>query len=995
MRRASSAHDRRRVPADRRSTSTAPDDDRSLEPRRRPHDRRRSRSAHVRLQPPTATPRHARRRRWSSSAGSTRRRIPLPSRRSPSPSRRTRASRRTRPTPPDAGQLDRVHQPGPLPRPRAGPAPLRGARARPGRQRRPDAGDVRVGRSTSTAEDEDARPGLDRARHADRRRPRRRVDSSRRRPSASPAATTLTPGLQPDVRVPARRRRRRTCACTAQPAARTPASATGAAHVRGARDRPRRATSTRRRRSTRGRRSSPPADTTPPDTTIDSGPDPVTVQHQPRPSRFIQPTTRRATFECSLERAGARCLGRVHVAEGVHRARASATREFRVRAVDPAGNADPTPATYAWTVGAAPVPGTVVLRPDDHAEHQGHERPDRLPLGRPRGRRRRASRSTSTATPSTARASARASATTATTTSRSRTASVKEFDYGVMLNVGTERNIVEALTLEQQPGGRHRPRALPPRLDPNLPQPAGAAADVPVGGQRQHPARQRRHRQRPRHLADQRHAGHPDPRQLARAPTATRASGSSGRTATGSRTTRSAASSGAGVALQGSSDNTVARQHADRERRRRAASASPTAARVGLPSNDNRVEKNTILESGGAGDRGRSSRDGNQLLDNVAHFSNGDGISLYHARDTLVLGNDVRSNKGGISLKNSSDNRLEDNDASESEGTGIALADLSVEQHVLISNISSNNDGDGIYVGDETAGGSGIVDRGQHDEQQQGLRHLRAQGQPHDQGQHRQRQRRLGHLGQRGQQRPRQHRRRRQQGPGQPRPARPAHAQAAAVLQRSAATAVPAAATDPIAPDTSAPRGAGRPEQRPTSRAFRFNGSDNASTVDVPVLARRAAPFAPCVSPRESTRSPSASTRSRSARSTSSGNVDLTPATHTWLVDRRRRRASAPVATIDAGPGPHDRRDGRDVRVLRQTSAARRSSARSTARAFAPCTSPKAYTGLAGRRAHVPVRATDSAGNTDDGHVRRGRITAGARRRARWPAARSSSRASG
>ena len=43
----------------------------------------------------------------------------------------------------------------------------------------------------------------------------------------------------------------------------------------------------------------------------------------------------------------------------LHRRSTSGDHELRVRAVDPAGNADPTPATYAWTVGAAPVPDDV------------------------------------------------------------------------------------------------------------------------------------------------------------------------------------------------------------------------------------------------------------------------------------------------------------------------------------------------------------------------------------------------------------------------------------------------------------------------------------------------------------------------------------------------------------------------------------------------------------------------------------------------------------
>ena len=67
----------------------------------------------------------------------------------------------------------------------------------------------------------------------------------------------------------------------------------------------------------------------------------------------------------------------------------------------------------------------------------------------------------------------------------------------------------------------------------------------------------------------------------------------------------------------------------------------------------------------------------------------------------------MRANKGGISLNNASNNHIEANDASESEGTGISLEAMSTTNK-LLKNISSTNDGDGIYVGDETSGGAGM-----------------------------------------------------------------------------------------------------------------------------------------------------------------------------------------------------------------------------------------------------------------------------------------------
>ena len=55
---------------------------------------------------------------------------------------------------------------------------------------------------------------------------------------------------------------------------------------------------------------------------------------------------------------------------------------------------------------------------------------------------------------------------------------------------------------------------------------------------------------------------------------------------------------------------------------------------------------------------------------------------------------------------------IELNDASESEGDGMSIAAVSFA--TILRNISSMNDGDGIYVGDETPGGSGILIEGNH-----------------------------------------------------------------------------------------------------------------------------------------------------------------------------------------------------------------------------------------------------------------------------------------
>ena len=96
------------------------------------------------------------------------------------------------------------------------------------------------------------------------------------------------------------------------------------------------------------------------------------------------------------------------------------------------------------------------------------------------------------------------------------------------------------------------------------------------------------------------------------------------------------------------------------------------------------------------------------------------------------------------------------------------------------------------------------------------------------------------------------------------------------------------------------------------------------------------------------------------------GNTDATPATHTWTIvgaagrrDRRPTRRSTParISTTVSTDATFTFSSERGRR--------RRSSARSTASAFAPCTSPAVYGGLAVGDHTFAVRAVDAAGNPD------------------------------
>jgi hypothetical protein len=86
------------------------------------------------------------------------------------------------------------------------------------------------------------------------------------------------------------------------------------------------------------------ADTTPPDTTIDSGP--TGTDNNPDAKFTFSSTETDSTYECSLDASAyATCSSPktyVSVGDGSH--------TFRVRAIDAAGNADPTPASRTWTV---------------------------------------------------------------------------------------------------------------------------------------------------------------------------------------------------------------------------------------------------------------------------------------------------------------------------------------------------------------------------------------------------------------------------------------------------------------------------------------------------------------------------------------------------------------------------------------------------------------------------------------------------------------------
>ena len=110
----------------------------------------------------------------------------------------------------------------------------------------------------------------------------------------------------------------------------------------------------RRLRHARGRSTRPPADTT-----ITSAP-PADTNATGASFSFLA-SDAGPTFECKLDAGSFGACGSpktyASLAEGSH--------TFSVRAVDAAGNADPTPATHTWTVDTTAPDTTIPLTPAD------------------------------------------------------------------------------------------------------------------------------------------------------------------------------------------------------------------------------------------------------------------------------------------------------------------------------------------------------------------------------------------------------------------------------------------------------------------------------------------------------------------------------------------------------------------------------------------------------------------------------------------------------
>jgi hypothetical protein len=137
--------------------------------------------------------------------------------------------------------------------------------------------------------------------------------------------------------------------------------------------------------------------------------------------------------------------------------------------------------------------------------------------------------------------------------------------------------------------------------------------------------------------------------------------------------------------------------------------AGVVVGEVDLPSNDNVVERNDISLSSSAGVEVIGSN-GTRIVGNTINEGGSVGVALDTATSSVVEGNDLRFNAGAISLEASTGNVIHRNDAGSSNGTGISLEALSLDNAVT-ANRASGNSGEGIYVGDAaTAGDGNLID---------------------------------------------------------------------------------------------------------------------------------------------------------------------------------------------------------------------------------------------------------------------------------------------
>jgi parallel beta-helix repeat protein len=145
-----------------------------------------------------------------------------------------------------------------------------------------------------------------------------------------------------------------------------------------------------------------------------------------------------------------------------------------------------------------------------------------------------------------------------------------------------------------------------------------------------------------------------------------------------------------------------------------------------------------------------------------------------------------------------------------------------------------------------------------------------------------------------------------------------------------------------------------------TSATFSFTASEAGSTfqcsLDSPA-------FASCTSPQQYTGLAAGPHQFRVQATDLAGNVDTTPAIHSWTIEAGAD-TTPPETTITSGPAATTTASSATFAFAANEAGATFECALDTG-AFASCTSPLLYTGLAAGAHQFRVRATDPAGNVD------------------------------
>jgi large repetitive protein len=405
-------------------------------------------------------------------------------------------------------------------------------------------------------------------------------------------------------------------------------------------------------------------DTTPPETTITSAPSSPTTSTDAT-FRFTS-SEKHSTFTCSLDGSSFQECS----SPRTYRNLSLGDHVFRVRATDRAGNTDPTPAEHHWRIVGSddPNPGEPVqcgqtLTKNTTVGNDLSECEDGLIVG--------ADNITINLNGHVIDgkglgAGIRNDGFDGVTITNG---TVKDFDYGVQLNPGTERNSVHTLGIDDnEVAGVEIHGAGPSNEIRNngitlnglgVALVAGATGNTVVSNT----------------IADNSKQGiyiHESNENRAEA------NGVTG-------------SSDDAIELVGASGNVLLNN------------ATLVGGDAGVSiiagSNGNRVERNTSNDNGDAGFAVLDS-DGNQLLSNTAHGNADSGIVLEGTANTTVLSNDVRLNPGGLLLMATTGSRVESNVVTDNLGRGVELSGSSFGNTLLLNMVATNN-GQGIYVGDE------------------------------------------------------------------------------------------------------------------------------------------------------------------------------------------------------------------------------------------------------------------------------------------------------